>query len=150
MTARIYLQLLRWVGRIGREQLEHVDETTACPRAHACIFVLQQTRVRQFCRDGLERLAMCLLLVYCPQLVQQCLQPRHQLAHADLLAWPPHQRLLELQWLDSILLLFFFLLHFWFHLLDNFYCRCSAAPAAWSHVACWRVQCAYIMPLWVW
>lgn len=87
---------------------------------------------------------MCLLLVDCAQLVQQRLETRQQLAHADLLARPPDQRLLELQrpharrclFLFCLLLLFVLLRDFGRRLLYHLDRRGSAAPAASSHVAC--------------
>ena len=101
--------------------------------------MLQQARGDQFGRDGLERLAVRLLLVDCAQLVQQRLETRQQVAHADLLARPPDQRLLELQRPDAALclFLFFFLLlrDFKRLFLDHLDRGGSAAPAAWSHVA---------------
>jgi hypothetical protein len=108
--------------------------------------VLQQARADQLGRDGLERLAVGLLLVDCAQLVQQRLEAREELAHADRLPWPAHQRLLELERPHAILRLRLFFLFLLFLLLlnvglllYNFNRRGSAAPAAWSHVACWRV-----------
>jgi hypothetical protein len=64
-----YLELGSGIGRIGSKQLEHVDYAADCPCAHAIILVLQQALVRQFLRNGHERVAMCLFLVYSTQLV---------------------------------------------------------------------------------
>lgn len=132
-----HLQLGCWVRRFGRKQLQHVDETAARPCAHAGVLVLQQAAVGQLLGDGPQRFVVGVLLVHCAQLVQQRLHAREQVAHADLLAWPPRQRLLELQLPHAILLLFLLLLFdFGLLLFDDLYRRCCAAPAAWSHVAC--------------
>lgn len=141
----LYLQVLRRVGRVGGEQPEHVDQTAARPRAHPDILVLQQAGADQFGRDRLERLAVRLLLVDGAQLAQQCLETRQQLAHAELLARPPDQRLLELQRPGASLCFFlclFLLLRGFGRLLYHLDRGGSAAPAAWSHVACGRVQSA--------
>lgn len=149
---RAYLEVLRWVGRIGGEQLEHVDQTAACPRAHADILVLQQARRHKLVRNRPQRLVVGLLLVNGAQLVQQRLETRQQVADTDGLARPPNQRLLEPQRAQPIVLLLLLLLllvlFLSFLLLRNGALLlfggglggCSAAPAAWGHVACLRVR----------
>lgn len=136
-----YLQLGRWVGRIWREQLEHVSNAADGPGAHAVVLVLQQAVVCQLLGDGHERLAVCIVLVQDAELVQQRLQSRQEVAHADLLSRAPDQRLLEPELLEAIsaflrqlLLLLLLLL-----LFDNLSRRCGAPPTARSHVAWQRV-----------
>lgn len=105
--------------------------------------MLQQARVRQLLRDGHQRVAVRLLLVNGAQLVQQRLQARQQVAHADLLARPPDQRLLEFEFLEAIFVLLRLLLLHLFLLLCLFllFYDCSfggcVSPAARCHVA-WR------------
>lgn len=53
-ASRAYLQLGRRVGRIGREQLEHVDYTADGPRTNSVVLVLQQALVCQVLCDGHE------------------------------------------------------------------------------------------------
>ena len=151
---RAYLEVLRWVGRIGGEQLEHVDQTAARPRAHADILVLQQARRHQLVRNRPQRLVVGLLLVNGAQLVQQRLETRQQVADTDGLARPPNQRLLEPQRAQPIVLLLCLFLLLLLVLLFSFLLLhdgalllfggglggCSAAPAAWGHVACLRVR----------
>ena len=152
---RAYLEVLRWVGRIGGEQLEHVDQTAARPGAHADILVLQQARRHELVRNRPQRLVVGLLLVNGAQLVQQRLETRQQVADTDGLARPPNQRLLEPQRAQPIVLLLclflllLLVLLFSFLLLHNGALLlfggglgggCSAAPAAWGHVACLRVR----------
>jgi hypothetical protein len=131
-----YLELGGGIRRIGRKKLEHVDDAADSPGAHAIVLVLQQTRVRELLGDGHERVAMCLLLIYGAQLIQQRLQARQEVGHADLLSWPSDQRLLEAQLLDAILFLFMLrfllllLLFFWLFFFD--YCLCGRLRGAIS------------------
>ena len=114
--------------------------------------MLQQTRRHELVRDRPQRLVVGLLLVNGAQLVQQRLETRQQVADTDGLARPPDQRLLEPQRAQPVVLLLLLLLllvlFFSFLLLRNGALllfgggrggRCSAAPAAWGHVACLRV-----------
>jgi hypothetical protein len=137
-----YLELGSRVGRIGSEQLEHVDDAANGPGAYAIVLVLQQALVRQFLRDGHERVAMCLFLVYGAQLVEQRLEARQQVAHADLLSRTPNEGLLEGQFLEAgilsvLLLLLLLLLLLRLFVFDYFSDRRRAPPTARRHVAWW-------------
>lgn len=84
---------------------------------------------------------MRLILVYRPQLVQQRLESRQEVADANLLAWTPDKRLLESQSLGAILL-FLFLFQLLLLLFGHFSSssRRRASPTARCHVAWLRVR----------
>jgi hypothetical protein len=138
-----YLELGGWIGRIWREQLEHVDHAAHGPCAHAIVFVLQQALVGQFLGDRHEGVAMRFLLVDRAQLIQERLEARQQVADADLLSGPSDQRLLELELLEAIFflqLLLLFLLLLLLLLFDGFRCGGCASPTPRCHGAWLRVR----------
>jgi hypothetical protein len=137
---RPYLELRGGIGRVGRKQLQHVDDAADGPRAHAIVLVLQQALLRQLLCDGQQRFAVRLFLVNGAQLVEQRLEARQEVAHADLLPRPSDQRLLEDKSLGVIALLpLLFLLNFLLLLFDFLGRGRRAAPTARSHVAWLRV-----------